>query len=143
MKRERTDVLRSHQVSVGQAPVSFIAVAEDGTAVGGPVGLTLVGFFCAGCPACSARIAPFTAYVRANRIARDDVLTILLLGDEGPPPYLDRLAEVALVSVQPPGNLIGEAFGVDGYPAFCLLDGVGTVVATGADPAALPAPLTA
>lgn len=134
---------RSHHTIFGQAPVSFLAVAEDGTPVSGPAGLRLVGFFCAGCPACAACVAPFTAYARMNQIARDEVLTIVLLGEAGPPSYLDRLAEVALVSVQPPGNLIGEAFGVAGNPAFCLLDATGVVVATGSDPVALTAQLTA
>jgi hypothetical protein len=44
------------------------------------------------------------------------------------------------VSVQPGGGPVTAAFGVAGYPAFCLLDTSGAVVSSGLDPAGLPSP---
>jgi hypothetical protein len=151
--REHSDLLRTRQfgdeapvisLSAGQVPAEFAVTADDGAAVTGPAGLQLAGFFSASCSVCPERVAPFIEYVSANRINRGNVLVTMLTADGAAvPPYLSQLAEVALVTVQPAGNLIAKAFGVAGFPAFCLLDADGAVVATGYDPAALPAPAMA
>jgi hypothetical protein len=149
--REHSELLRTRQyadeppvisLSAGQMPAEFAVTADDGAAVvTGPAGLRLAGFFSASCSVCPGRVAPFIEYVSANRINRDDVLVTMLTADgAAAPPYLSQLAEVALVTVPPDGDLIAKAFGVAGFPAFCLLDPDGAVVATGYDPAALPAP---
>lgn len=147
--REHTELLRNRQLAdtpaviglhTGQMPEGFTALAEDGAVIGGPAGLRLVGFFSGTCPACPGRVAPFIDYVQANKMARDDVLvTLLVAADAAAPPYLSLLAEVARVTVQPEGSQVIKSFGVVGYPAFCLLDADGTVVASGFDPASLPA----
>jgi hypothetical protein len=147
--REHTEMLRTRQVTSGpsvialasgQTPEPFTIVAEDGAVITGPAGLRLAGFFSSTCSACPGRVAPFIEYVRANQIPRDDVLaTALVAADAAPPPYLDQLAEVARVSLQPEDSQVIRAFGVSGYPAFCLLDADGAVVATGFEPATLPA----
>jgi hypothetical protein len=147
--REHTELLRARQLAdtlpviglpAGQVPEPFTAVAEDGAVIAGPAGLRLAGFFSATCPACPGRVAPFIDYVQANHIARDDVLATLLdAAGAAPPPYLSLLAEVALVTVQPAGSQVIKSFGVAGYPAFCLLDADGAVVASGFDPESLPA----
>jgi hypothetical protein len=68
----------------------------------------------------------------------------VVLGAPGEPvPYLDRLAGVARVCVQPDDGELARAFKVTGYPAFCLLDFGGAVLAASYDPAALPAPVAA
>lgn len=147
--REHTELMRDRQhpaapsvirLVPGQLPEPVTAVSVDGAPISGPAGLRLAGFFSAWCSACPERVTPFIDYVRSNQIARDDVLVVLLAGEDGPPSYLDKLAEVAQVTVQSDGNPVGEAFGVSGYPAFCLLDSGGAVVAAGFDPAALPVP---
>jgi hypothetical protein len=148
--REHTDLLRDSQLpggppvtrlTAGQAPERFTAVTSDGGAVTGPDGLRLAGFFSAKCSACPERVAPFAAYVRTNGLAKDEVLAVLIVADgDRPPSYLSELAEVARVSVQPMDSMLAQAFGVVGYPAFCLLDAEGAVVSSGFDPAALPAP---
>jgi hypothetical protein len=151
--REHTELLREHQVpssrpviglSVGQVPKPFQVVTADGTALSGPAGLRLAGFFSASCSICPERVAPFIEYVRGNHIARDDVLAVLLVADGNTPPrYLDELAEVARVCVQPDDSWVAMAFSVAGYPAFCLLGDDGVVLSSGYDPAALPAPAVA
>jgi hypothetical protein len=146
--REHTELLAVHRRSAeppviklasGQMPTPFAALTTDGREMTGPDGLRLAGFFASGCPTCPGRVAPFIEYVRAHQIRRDQVLAVLLPGDDGPPAYLGQLAEIAELSVQDGDDAITRAFGVSGYPAFCLLDEDGAVVASAFDPAALPA----
>jgi hypothetical protein len=147
--REHTEVLRARQfldsgtvinLPAGQVPEPFTAVAADGAVIAGPAGLRLAGFFSATCPACPGSVAPFIEYVKANQIARDDALaTLLVAANAAPPPYLGLLAEVARVTVQQEDGQVIRSFGVAGYPAFCLLDADGTVLASGFNPESLPA----
>lgn len=147
--REHTELLRTGQLAssggvvglpTGQVPKQFTVVAEDGSTITGPAGLRLAGFFSATCPACPGRVAPFTDYIRDNKIARDEVLaTLLIAAGTAPPPYLSLLTEVAQVTVQLPDSDVAKAFGVAGYPAFCVLGADGALVATGFDPQTLPA----
>jgi hypothetical protein len=147
--REHSALLRDRQnrladrpvitLSPGQIPAPFTAATTDGSALAGPAGLRLVGFFSSSCSACPERVPPFTDYVRANAIGRSEVLAVLLTHDRTtPPPYLDELAQVAQVSMQPDDSQVVDAFRVDGFPAFCLLDADGAVMASGFDPATLP-----
>jgi hypothetical protein len=151
--REHTELLRDRDhpitmspvigLSAGQTPAAFTVATADGT-VTGPAGLRLVGFFSAGCSACPERVAPFAGYARSHQLAVDEVLAVILVGDSGEPPsYLNAVAEVAQVSVQPFDCPAAQAFAVAGYPAFCLLDADGAVLSSGFDPAELPAPAMA
>jgi hypothetical protein len=146
--REHTELLAGHRRPVeppviklasGQMPTPFAALTTDGREMTGPEGLRLAGFFASWCPTCPERVAPFIEYVRAHQIRRDQVLAVLLSGDDGPPAYLGQLAEIAQLSVQEGDGTTTKAFGVSGYPAFCLLDKDGAVIASAFDPAALPA----
>jgi hypothetical protein len=147
--REHTEYLQTRQLldapavvnlRAGRVPEPFTTVAEDGAAITGPAGLRLAGFFSSTCPACPTRVGPFIEYVRANQIARDDVLaTLVVAADTPPPPYLPLLAEVARVTVQTDGSQVIKSFGVVGYPAFCLLDADGAMVASGFNLDTLPA----
>lgn len=126
-------------LSPGELPESFVATTLDGSALTGPAGLRLVGFFSSSCSACPERVPSFTEYVRANEIDRSEVLAVLLMHDRtAPPDYLSELELVAQVSAQPDDSAVVDAFNVDGFPAFCLLDADGAVVASGYDPATLP-----
>jgi hypothetical protein len=147
--REHTELLRELQapagspvigLTAGQAPEPFTARATDGATVTGPAGLRLVAFFSASCSVCPGRVAPFIDYVRSRGLSRGDVLAVLTVTDiSAPPRYLADVAEVAQACVQPDDSELARAFSVTGYPAFCLLDGVGNVVSTGHTTAALPA----
>lgn len=150
--REHTEFLRARQpfadrpvigLDPGQAPEPFTVMTSDEVPLSYPAGLRVAGFFASFCSACPERVAPFLAYVRANGIPRDDVLVVLLPGDDGPPEYMSRLAEVAQVALETEDGPATKAFGVSGYPAFCLLDANGAVITSGFDPAALPAPALA
>ncbi|HEY6313856.1 MAG TPA: hypothetical protein VIY52_24065 [Streptosporangiaceae bacterium] len=128
-------------LSAGEVPDSFARVSTDGERLAGPAGLRMAAFFSSSCSACPERVPAFVDYLQANQIGRAGVLAVVLGPPGEPVPYLDRLAEVAQVCVEPDDSELAAAFKVIGYPAFCLLDADGAVLATGYDPAALPAPV--
>ena len=76
-----------------------------------------------------------------HKLARDSVLAVIVRNEDELPPYLGQLTAVARACAE--GNLgpLGKAFGVMGFPAFCVLDDNGAVVASGFDPATLPVPV--
>ncbi|MGH3158708.1 MAG: hypothetical protein ACRDNF_19315 [Streptosporangiaceae bacterium] len=126
----------------GEPPGPFSTMTISGEEVAGPTGLRIVAFFSAWCSVCPEMVPPFVGYLRSHHIARGSVLAVVTGDNNEPPPYLDRLAEVAQVClVQADGDVV-EAFKVTGYPAFCLLDADGAVLSSGYDPTALPEPVT-
>lgn len=130
-------------VNVGEAPAAFTGLGTDGAALSGPAGLRMVAFFSSFCSICPKRVPVFLDYLRANQVRRDDVLAVVVGPADEPVPYLDRLAEAALVCTEPEDGALARAFKVEGFPAFCLLDTDGAVLATSYDPAVLPEPVTA
>lgn len=148
--REHTDILSNGpgaassvtSLEPGQSPAAFAAVTTSGEPVTG-AGLRVAAFFSSSCSACPERVAPFLAYLSRHRISQDSVLVVVSQDDDAPAPYLDQLAEAAQACTEPEGGEIAKAFGVTGFPAFCLLDADGAVLASGYDPAALPEPAMA
>ena len=102
--------------------------------------LTLVGFFLPDCPPCRERLPEFLAY--ASRFPGDVVS--VAVGDEAEAAGLaKRLAAVGEVVAEPvQGPMVG-AFGVGGYPALCVVEPSGRIVATGSAIADLPTPVPA
>jgi hypothetical protein len=149
--REHTALLSQHGgadvpvigLAVGEVPAAFAVPTTDEQLLTGPDGLHLVAFFSSSCSICPKRVPPFTDYVRTNHFRRDEVLAVVLGAADEPPPYLDQLSTVAQVWREPEDGELARAFKVSGYPAFCLLDADGAVLASGYDPAALPAPVAA
>jgi hypothetical protein len=145
--REHTALLSSHQLpdvsvsdlGVGEVPGSFEAEGTDGQPLEGPAGWRMVAFFSSSCSICPTRAPLFADYVRTSHAERDTVLAVVVKSAGEPVPYLDLLAAVAHVCLQPDDGQLSNAFGVTGYPAFCLLDETGAVQAVHYDPAALPA----
>ena len=129
----------------GEPAPAFSATALGGEAVTGPAGLLAVGFFSSGCSICPERVDPFIEYLRSHHIARENTLSVLTGPDAGhaPPPYAERLAEATIVCLEADDGELARAFKIQGFPAFCLLDGAGTVLAAHYDPAMLPAPASA
>jgi hypothetical protein len=76
-------------------------------------------------------------------VARESVLSVVVAPDGGLPPYADRLGEAGRVCVVQDDSEVVKAFKVSGFPAFCLLDADGAIVAASYDPSMLPAPATA
>lgn len=149
--REHTAILSGHSDSerpviglpIGEAPAAFEAVTLDGQRLTGPAGFRLVGFFSSSCSICPERVPAFTDYARVHHVGRDRVLAVVLGAAEKPVPYLDELAAVAQVCVEPDNGELSKAFAVSGYPAFCLLDADGAVGAASFDPASLPVSIAA
>jgi hypothetical protein len=146
--REHTEMLARMQpgggdvigLSAGKAPEPFTATDRDGAAVRGPSGLSVVAFFSTTCSICPKQAPAFTHAVREHLVGRNDVLAVVVGQAAEPVPYLADLTEVARVCAEPPDGPIGRAFAVKGYPAFFALDAGGTVLWSGYDPSALPAP---
>jgi hypothetical protein len=118
----------------------FTAVTAGGDLLNGAPGLRMAAFFSAMCPVCPERVEPFLGYLGGHQIAPHSVLAVVVAPGGDPPPYLDRLAAAARICLEQEDGELAKAFKVQGFPAFCLLDGDGAVVASGYDPANLPAP---
>jgi len=127
-------------LAAGMSPDAFSAVTIDGDLVDNAADLRVVAFFSSSCAICPERVPPFTEYVRSHRIGRDSVLGVVEGSASAPPPYLDQLAAVAQVRIEPPGGEVARAFKVSGFPAFCVLDSAGTLIASGYDSSVLSEP---
>lgn len=147
--REHTALLSEHAgadrpvigLDAGEVPAAFAVLSTDEQLLTGPAGLHLVAFFSSSCSICPKRVPTFADYVRANHIRRDAVLAVVLGAADEPAPYLDLLSTVGQLRLEPEDGELAKTFKVSGYPAFCLLDADGAVLASGYDPAALPAPV--
>jgi hypothetical protein len=125
----------------GQSATPFTAETTlTGTAVNGPAGLRLVAFFSTHCSLCPKRAPSFVSYVRANGLRAEDVLAVVTAvdGDLSDATYLGDVAAVARVCAEEPDGPVAAAFGVTGFPAFCLLEPDGTIRQTTYDPGDLP-----
>jgi len=133
--------------TIGLAPSepvgAFSATTTGGELLSGADGLRVAAFFSSSCSVCPERVGPFVDYLTEHLVARDSALSVVVGADGGPPPYLDRLAEVTKVCVEQDDSEITKAFKILGFPAFCLLGTDGTVVAASYDPAMLPEPALA
>ena len=127
-------------VTAGEQPAPFLVTTIEGDLIAGPGGLSMVAFFSTTCPACPERIPPFISYLSDRGIARKSVLAVVLGPQGEPPAFANALAGAAQVTTasERADDPLARAFKVAGYPAFCLLDDDGTVVATSHDPAGLP-----
>lgn len=140
LARNSPDTLGAIGLAAGEAPEAFTATDGEGAAVDGPSGLRVVAVFSTSCSICPKRAPAFVDYVRAHLVGRDEVLAVVVGQSAESVPYLADLTQVARVCTEPPDGPIGHAFAVRGYPAFFALDAAGTVLWSGYDPAALPAP---
>jgi hypothetical protein len=146
--REHSELLSRYGSGAASAPViglaegtppgRFTATATDGLAVHGPDGLRIAGFFSTTCPVCPERVPGFIEYLRVHRVPRDAALAVIVSPSSGPPPYLNELAVMARVCLEPPQGDVAAAFQVQGFPAFCLLDDAGTIRGAGYEVQALP-----
>ncbi len=141
--REHTEILNQfggqpHSVILepGQTVADFAATTVDG----GPVsvntvdGPTLVGFFTPGCTPCQTKLPSFIEHARQHPGGRERVLAVIVgENDEDTAPYVTDLNGTAHVVRDVDGGLVHKAFGVQGFPAFALIDLGGVVLASGSD----------
>jgi hypothetical protein len=124
-----------------QVPAAFETTTTGGVPVHGPAGYQVVSFFSSSCSICPERVAPFLRYLADHHVPAASVLAVVVGPRDEPPPYLERLAGVAQVCTEEHNGVVGKAFKIVGYPAFCVLGPDGAVLAAGYDPAELPEPV--
>jgi thiol-disulfide isomerase/thioredoxin len=135
-------------VRVGDRVGDFVARTTAGEAVhrDHPDAVRLVGFFSPGCAPCAERIPQFLAY--GGRAGMPLVAVVVVdRGDtaaqaEGAS-YVTRLDGAAQVVMEGTGGAVATAFGVTSFPALCLIDPQGIVVASGNTIGELPDLVTA
>jgi thiol-disulfide isomerase/thioredoxin len=131
-------------LAVGQSVGDFAATTADGRVIAGNSldQLTLVGFFTPACPPCKERVPQFLSY--AARFP-GDVIGVAV-GDDGDPEtqtLAARLAVAGAVVTEAARGPMGSAFGVGGYPAMCVVEPSGRIVASGSVIGDLPVPVPA
>jgi hypothetical protein len=137
-------LLKGSQSGGGFPPVGapideFAAVATDGE----PVGLarltdaTVVAFFSPGCAPCREKLPVFVAEM-PRRGGREQILAVVSgPGGKSARPgeaieMADALARVARVIVDG-DQAVAKAFHMNAFPGFCVVDGTGTVLASGSN----------
>lgn len=133
--REHTDLLtklsrkRDHDAPVDGvmhapgtliAPVRTRAVDGSEVEVGGPDGRTLIGFFTPHCSACTERLPDFLSF--AADMPSANVVAVAIGDAEETSELAAKLAPAGKVVNEQDGGTLGKALGVQGYPAFALLE---------------------
>jgi len=130
------EVMTPHDDLVGE----FSVTATTGEAVSraGLSGVTLVGFFSPSCVACKDKLSDFVR--RAKRVPGGRAQVVAsVMGLSGPgADMVAALEPVARVVVEPDLDPMFMAFEVRTFPAYCLLDESGRVVAKASDVQKLP-----
>jgi hypothetical protein len=120
---------------VGSFPASFDVLLTDGSAFSSdrPATWTIVAFFSDSCQACKKGLPTFVR--RAKELHRDDqAIVSVVVGEGGSTEELvSALEPVSGVTVEPYNGPLAKAFDVGQFPALCMLDESGVVVATGWD----------
>jgi thiol-disulfide isomerase/thioredoxin len=118
-------------------PFAVRTVEGEPFSRGGLDGPTLVGFFSPGCGDCRTAAADFLAVAADLEPGRLHLAAVVTSGPEAAALAV-QLSGVARVVVEPEGGPVQAAFGVTGFPAFCLVDRQGRVLASGCDLRELP-----
>lgn len=137
LNRLLTGPARAGAVPVGTAIGDFTVTTTHGERITreslsghGAGGSTLVGFFASGCQPCAEQLPAFIAYARSVPGPRR-VLAVVDSDGVDQTDYVERLAEVARVVLEGPGEALQTAFGVDGFPMLYLIGEAGVVLAGG------------
>ncbi|SMC74926.1 TlpA family protein disulfide reductase [Kibdelosporangium aridum] len=148
--REQNETLRKVQqqagggidadiaLPAGSTVAMFTATAVSGAEVSNLDGTGfLIGFFTPNCEPCKERMPEFIEY--ATRFD-GRVIAVADVDPGAADDMVGRLGEVAEVVLERDGGPVHQALGAKGYPALSLVDGSGTVVASGWEISALPVP---
>ncbi|WP_188189793.1 TlpA family protein disulfide reductase [Nonomuraea sp. SYSU D8015] len=129
--------------AVGGTVGEFAARTLDGEEVSrrSLSGETLVAFFSPGCKPCLEKLPGFLEHARRRIGGRRLILAIVAGGDAAAAEMTETLRQVARVIVEDGyDGPVAQAFGVSEYPAFCLVDSDGTIVAAEGDVVRLALP---
>lgn len=119
--------------AVGETAGDFEIMTIDGEPVSRArlVDETLVAFFVPGCDACVRALAEFVAYAGGVAGGRERILAVITGRPGETAGMVEVLHPVAKVIVDRAGDTVSRAFRVGSFPAFCVVDGNGTVVTAG------------
>ncbi|WP_223190563.1 redoxin domain-containing protein [Nonomuraea terrae] len=92
----------------------------------------LVAFFSPRCPSCEEQKPAFVRYASGLSGGRDDVMAVLLGSPEELGGLREELSGVAQIVIEADvdGDM-SKAYGLGGYPAFCLMGQDGVLAVTG------------
>lgn len=140
--REHTELLNQRVVDSAAAPGpimlepgatvgAFSVTTTDGVPVStaGLTGRRLAGFFSPTCSACVENMPAYVAHARSHPGGRDAVLSVVVGSETDAAEMIRQLEPVSRVVRDVEQGEISRAFGIDGYPAYAVLDG-DTVVAS-------------
>jgi len=92
----------------------------------------LVAFFSPHCPSCEEQKPAFVRYAAGLPGGRDDVIAVLLGSPEELEGLRAELSGIAQIVIEPDvDGGMSKAFGLSGYPAFCLMGQDGVLAVTG------------
>ncbi|GGT03408.1 hypothetical protein GCM10010156_71630 [Planobispora rosea] len=121
---------------------AFEARTLDGEEISRDVlsGETLVAFFSPGCKPCLEKLPGFLEHAR-HRIGGRSLILAIVAGGDSSEEMVQALRPVSRVVVEDGyDGPVARAFHVSEYPAFCLVDSEGTIVAAEGDVTRLALP---
>ncbi|BCL16545.1 TlpA disulfide reductase family protein [Micromonospora sagamiensis] len=98
--------------SVDERPVDLVGLGER----------PLVGFFSPQCQPCKERLPGFVEYAASRAGGADNVLAVVAGTPQEAAETVEQLRQVATVVVEPDQGPVQKAFGVNGFPAFLLVE---------------------
>jgi hypothetical protein len=130
--------------TVGATIDEFAATTLDGEPVSRELlaGHTLVAFVAPNCTSCVERLPELVAYAAARPGGRAHVLAVVAGEDHRTTAIVERLKDVARIIVEEPEGELQRAFSVGVFPALCVVDQNGVVVASGVSVDTLPSLVT-
>ncbi|MEV0353269.1 TlpA disulfide reductase family protein [Nonomuraea sp. NPDC050680] len=132
-----TGTVRGGFLAVGETVGEFTARTVDGGELtrDALTGGAVVGFFSTSCGGCREMIPVFVEHARDLRDQGRLALAVVVAAErDDPTSYVEPLAQVARVVVEGHEGLLGSAFKVGAFPAFCVIGGHARVGAVSADP---------
>ncbi|MGW4641188.1 TlpA family protein disulfide reductase [Sphaerisporangium sp. NPDC004334] len=127
--------IRAGIADVGTSPDPFSATFTDGRVFSSDKlpDWTIVAFFSESCAACHEGLPTFLRRAKELQVDNQEIISVVTGDERATVAMVRRLEKVSSVVVEPSDGSMVKAFGVSQFPALCLLDGSGAVVATGWD----------
>ncbi|BEL05299.1 hypothetical protein Q0Z83_034900 [Actinoplanes sichuanensis] len=127
---DRNAVIQEATLPAGTSVPAVTASTVDGDTVSSvrPGSAQLIGFFSIGCGACDDRIPEFIAYQQRTGVA---AVAVVVTDADDSGPYVARLSPHVDVVVERERGPLATVYAVTSFPALCLVDAQGVVVAGG------------
>ena len=128
-----TEPARRHRLEPGSPIGPFSATATDGQAVSTATlaPRSLVGFFSSTCEPCMEQLPRFVDFASGLPGGREQVLAVVCGSPQDAAPLATQLEPVAQVVLEEFGGELAGAFSIMAFPSMFVMDGEGTVQASG------------